>query len=145
MTFMAYRNRASCYFHLGQLDDAIADCRQVVRLHPGDANGHMFLADILERLGKPDEAVAACREAVRVQPDNPVVHCNLGTFLADKGEVEEATASYLRFISILWGETPLALRQDAQNLNKDAQGLNNFAWRWPGTSPRSVTKPRRSN
>src|SRR5262249_3477417 len=33
---ITYRNRGACYFELGQLDDAIADTRQAVRLAPND-------------------------------------------------------------------------------------------------------------
>jgi serine/threonine-protein kinase len=80
---MAYRHRGNCYLHLGQIDDAVVDLRQVLRLHPDWPANHVDLSHALYHNARPDEALAATREAIRLQPDSAMAHSNLAWFLAN--------------------------------------------------------------
>jgi tetratricopeptide (TPR) repeat protein len=116
----AYRERARYRRELGEVDEAIEDCRQGIRLNSGNADVLNGLSLVLDELGKLDEAIAAYREAIRLQPDVSHAHCNLGGALAKKGAVDEATASYLKAVAI-WHESPRASSYGGGE-------LNNFAW-----------------
>jgi serine/threonine protein kinase/tetratricopeptide (TPR) repeat protein len=79
----AYRLRGACYSDLGQLDDAVVDMRQALRLHPDWPVNHGALGHALRRKGRPDEALAANREWIRLQPHSAAAHNNLAWILAN--------------------------------------------------------------
>ena len=76
----------------GKLDEAIACCRQAIRLNPKYAAGHSNLGNALKKKGTLDEAIACYREAVRLDSEYAIARNNLGTALNDKGKVDEAIA-----------------------------------------------------
>jgi tetratricopeptide (TPR) repeat protein len=116
----AYRERARYRRELGEVDEAIEDCQEGIRLNSGNADFLIRMSLVLDELGKLDEANAALREAIRLQPDNWAAHCNLGISLAKKGAMDEATASYLKAVAA-WHESPRANRYSGSDLNA-------FAW-----------------
>jgi tetratricopeptide (TPR) repeat protein len=116
---VAHRNRFRCQLLLGQVDEALADCRQGIRLNSGNVNVLVGLGLSLDQLGKPDEAIAALRKAVRIEPDHAGAHFQLGNLLAKKGEEGDATASYFKAIEN-WDSSP--------ELSNSAVGNNNLAW-----------------
>ncbi len=98
---VSYGNRAGCYIHLGQLDDAIADSRQAIRLKPDLAWAHGNLGHALRKQGKLDEAIAAYREASRLGPaDHADHHSNLGHSLVTQGKLDEANAAFREAIRL---------------------------------------------
>jgi tetratricopeptide (TPR) repeat protein len=115
----AHRLRAQCYMVHGQRDEAIEDCREGIRLNPGNYNVLVELGMVLGRLGKLDEAIAAFRQALRIKPDDPAVHVQLVRLLSAKGEEGEATACYFKAIEI-WDASP--------DLSHSARWNNDLAW-----------------
>lgn len=77
----------------GDFDEALAVCREAVRVNPGFLFTYNNLGDELRKFGPPDEAVAILREALRVKSDYAIAHCNLGLTLEKKGEFAAALVS----------------------------------------------------
>ncbi len=65
---LAYRHRGNCYLNLGQIDNAVVDLRQALRLHPDWTTNHVDLGHALYHNARPDEALAVTREAIRLAP-----------------------------------------------------------------------------
>jgi tetratricopeptide (TPR) repeat protein len=77
----------------GRLDEAIAECREAVRVRPDVAEGHVSMGEVLGRQGKPDEAIASFDEALRLEPNRGCIHNDLGNALLRKGELDRAVAA----------------------------------------------------
>ncbi len=72
------------------MDEAIAECREAIRLKPDDPLAHGNLGNALYGQGKLGEAIAEYREAVRLKADFPEAHNNLGSALKKQGMLDEA-------------------------------------------------------
>lgn len=64
----AYCDRACAKRGLADLDGAIADATEAIRLDPGHAWGHRTLGDVHLLRGDVEKAVAFCDEAIRLDP-----------------------------------------------------------------------------
>ena len=62
----------------GEVNKAIYQFREAIRLEPDLATAHNNLGSALASQGKLDEAIAEFREAIRLKPDDAVAHTNLG-------------------------------------------------------------------
>jgi Flp pilus assembly protein TadD len=62
----------------GQIDEAIRQFREGVRLRPDDADAHYSLGVALDKKGQIGEAISQFQEAVRLEPDYADAHNNLG-------------------------------------------------------------------
>jgi tetratricopeptide (TPR) repeat protein len=74
----------------GQLDEAIPEYREAIRIKNDYAEAHLQLGDALADKGRLDEAIAEYREAIRIKKDFAEAHDNLGRALLDKGQLDEA-------------------------------------------------------
>jgi len=84
----------------GQLDAAIAECREAIRLKNDYAEAHSDLGYALRDNGQLNEAIAEYREAILLKKDLFEAHNNLGVALAEKGKLEEAITEYREAISL---------------------------------------------
>ena len=66
---MAYRVRADFYATAGEVDKAIADANQVIRLKPNDAAGYSDRAAYYFRKSDFDNVIADVTQAIRLNPD----------------------------------------------------------------------------
>jgi tetratricopeptide (TPR) repeat protein len=64
----AYRERGVVYAFQGDLDMALADCNQCVRLEPGSARAYSVRAEIYRLKGDLVRALADANEAIRLDP-----------------------------------------------------------------------------
>src|SRR5262249_25983584 len=80
----------------GDLDGAIAEARQILRLRNQDLD-HVILGILLKQKGLLDDAIACFRKAVELNPKN---HIHLGLALQDKGQVDDAIACYRKSIEL---------------------------------------------
>lgn len=94
-------NDAQGHFNLGtalsrkgDLDGAITEFRQAIRLKPDYADAHFNLGNALFRKRDLDNAIAEYRAAIRAKPDYADAHSNLGFALDDKGDRDDAIAEY---------------------------------------------------
>jgi tetratricopeptide (TPR) repeat protein len=76
----------------GLLDDAVAHCREAIRLQPALAVAHFNLGAALRRQDRLEEAEAAFRDAVRLNPRDIEAQCNLGVVCHQLGKLSESLA-----------------------------------------------------
>ena len=81
----------------GQLDDAIAEYREAIRLKKDNLGAHGNLGNALLGKGQLDEAIAEYREVIRLKKDDALAHRHLGNTLQMKRTLD-------RLPSILKGE-----------------------------------------
>src|SRR5262249_19671795 len=80
--------------------EALAACREAIRLHPTSARAHYIFAQALSLFDKPDDALAAYREVIRLQPDHFECRWALARMLSSKGKLEEAATAYQQLIRL---------------------------------------------
>lgn len=78
----------------GDLDGAVAEYREALRLNPDNGNAHYLLGLALGKKGDWDGAMAECREALRLDPNNAIAHHALGMVLEREGNFEGALREY---------------------------------------------------
>ena len=83
---------------MGQLDDAIRDCREAIRLAPSLAEAHGNLGAMLARRGRFAEAVVEHRRALELKP-TPEFAFNLAVVLEATGHAADAIAHYEWFLA----------------------------------------------
>ncbi len=87
--------------HLGQTEEAIAQCKQAIELDPDYGNPYNDIGVYLIDLGRPDEAIPWLKKAMQAKRyccfQYP--HFNLGRVLLMKGQVEEAVRAFERALS----------------------------------------------
>jgi lipoprotein NlpI len=88
--YLAHNNLGVTLEKKGQIDEAIRQYQEAIRLKPDFAESHSNLGAILGMQGQTDEAISQFQEAVRLVPDDATAHYNLGTALGVKGQVDEA-------------------------------------------------------
>ena len=84
----------------GQLDSAIAEFRQALRLAPDNAPAHWHLGAALASQGAPGEATAHLARSVELDPANSQAHGDLGLVLALQGRLDEAAGHLQRAIAL---------------------------------------------
>ncbi len=99
----AHEELASAYFNLGQLDAAIAELRQVLRLDPFSALAYRNTVLYLARKGAYQEALAAFHEAEQRGIKAPELHWGLGLAYLSQGDISRAREEFVRL-----GEGPPA-------------------------------------
>jgi serine/threonine protein kinase/Flp pilus assembly protein TadD len=88
----AHNNLGIALREKGQLDEAITEYRESLRLNKDYPAVHNNLGVALQRKGQLDEAIAEYRQALRLKKDFPEAHNNLGNALRHKGQLDEANA-----------------------------------------------------
>jgi Flp pilus assembly protein TadD len=78
----------------GQLDEAIRQYEEAIRLKPGDPGAHNDLGNALDEKGQTDGAIRQYQEALRLKPDYAEAHYNLGAVLDRKGQLDEALLQF---------------------------------------------------
>jgi len=79
---------------MGNLDGAIAEYREALRLSPNNGDVHVYLGVGLAARGDWDGATAERREALRLDPRLARAHALLGSVLKDKGDLVGALEEY---------------------------------------------------
>ncbi len=78
----------------GDLDGALAEEREAVRLEPSYVDARVNLGTTLAMQGRREEARAELEQALRVAPDHPEALNNLGLLLAAEGRLDDAIVQY---------------------------------------------------
>jgi tetratricopeptide (TPR) repeat protein len=92
--------RGEIYGHLRRFDEAEADLRRALRLHPSHGRAHLELGRVLFRKGLADEASEHFRQAVEFQPDNARAHASLGDALNQAGDLAGARTVLERAVQL---------------------------------------------
>jgi tetratricopeptide (TPR) repeat protein len=97
---MAHSNLGSALWQQGQLPEAVAACKEAIRLQPDFAAAHTMLGHALKGQGKLSDAVAAYHEAIRLEPREAIAHNGLGNALRAQGKSPEAIAAFKEAIRL---------------------------------------------
>ena len=79
---------------LGNLDGAIAELRESIRLNPRIAKAHAYLGVALRETGDLDAAVTSLREALRIDPAEDDAANALGLVYMQRGDADAAVATF---------------------------------------------------
>jgi len=86
--------RARCHHHLGQREEAIADCERHLAAVADDGDAHGLLALVLYDQNQKDKANEHAREALIRKPQQLEALLALACLLADSGQAGAARAAF---------------------------------------------------
>ena len=92
--YLAHTNLGIAFAADGQIDEAIAQYSEVLRIKPNDDIAHYNLANILMKQGANEEAITHYQETLRSNPAHSKAHNNLATCLKAQGRYDEAIDHY---------------------------------------------------
>lgn len=92
--YAARYNLGNALLREGRTQEAIAEFREALRIHPTYEDAHNDLGSALLREGRTQEAISEFREALEIDPAYEDAHNNLGLVLFDEGRPQEAIAEY---------------------------------------------------
>ena len=84
----------------GDLDKAIADYTEAIRLNPKDADAYGNRGYAYAAKGDLDKAIADCTEAIRLNPKDADAYVNRGWAYGEKGDFGKAIADYSEAIRL---------------------------------------------
>jgi tetratricopeptide (TPR) repeat protein len=87
---------ADAHYDLNQLDKAVLESREVLRLNPTSAPAYRNLALYLARANRPNEALKVYQEAQFRNVDSPQMHWGVGLAYLDQGNVANAREEFQR-------------------------------------------------
>jgi len=85
---------------LGELQDAVRQYEEALRVSPDCASAQFNLATALGKLGKPEDAIRHYDEALRIRPDYAEAHVDLGVILLQQSRVQEAITHFEETLQI---------------------------------------------
>ncbi len=135
-----YQARAAAYLmpHLknsnrrerqSRAEQAIADCKQAIKLAPDDPQSHCLLAAALDVLDRHDEAIHSATEALRLDPEEPEAYLLRAASYLVRKEYNKAIADANEALRLeVEGGRPYALRGLAYaEQGRDAQAKADLA------------------
>ena len=93
-SFVAHANLGAVLAKRGQIDEAITQLQEGIRLRPKNALAHYNLGNALVEKGQIDEAIRHYHEALRLKPDRAEAHNNLGIAFYRQGRTGEAICEF---------------------------------------------------
>ena len=98
--WLAYNNLGVLLANAGRADEAIAQYRKALEIHPSYAKAHFNLGNVLAAAGRSDEAIAQYERAVQLDGNYINAHIRLGNMMLQAGRTDEAIAHYARVTEI---------------------------------------------
>jgi Flp pilus assembly protein TadD len=78
----------------GDLQGAIAEYSEAIRIRPSYPEAHNNLGPALAQTGRINDAIAEFHQAIRLRPNYADAHNNLGVALASQGKFDDAILEY---------------------------------------------------
>jgi len=97
---LAVMRRGNCYYAKHDLDRAIADFDQALRLDPRNAAAYDNRANALDARGDRADAIKDYNESARLNPRNIYVYVNRASLLTEEGDFTSALADYAKAMTI---------------------------------------------
>ena len=98
--YLARNSLGNVLFGKGQIDEAIGQYQEAIRLEPDYAEAHYNLGNVFLGNGQTDEAISQYQEAIRSKPDFMDPHINLGNALLGKGQADDAINQFQTAIQL---------------------------------------------
>ncbi|AKG22566.1 tetratricopeptide repeat protein [Calothrix sp. 336/3] len=117
--------QANISYSQGNLPEAEASLRQLIKKFPEDAFGHYQLGNILFRQGKTDDAINAYQEAIRFQSKYALAYNAIGSVYASQERWQEAITQYKKSLEINpnYGDALTNLGQALWQINQKAEAI----------------------
>jgi tetratricopeptide (TPR) repeat protein len=124
----------------GRLSEAEAAWRDVLRLHPSDADACAHLGLLEARQEHYSEAISLYRKALAIQPSMPGVRLNLGLAQFKSGELKEAITTFSLLLRSERAGSPEAQRLTAL-IGMAHYGLGEYAAAIPFLKKAAASDP----
>jgi cytochrome c-type biogenesis protein CcmH/NrfG len=98
--YIAYGCLGNALLTKGQIDEAISQLQEAIRLKPDYSYARNNLGIAFATKGQIDEAISQYQEVIRLKPDYAEAHNNLGKALARKGRTDEAISQFQEAIRL---------------------------------------------
>jgi Tfp pilus assembly protein PilF len=110
---MAHNSLAFALFDRGEVDRAVEECEEAIRIAPemGDAQSNLVQGYLAQ--GRMEEAAAHTREALLLRPKDARTHVNAGLIARMEGRDDDAMASFREAIRLDPDEQPAHLNYGA--------------------------------
>ena len=96
----AYRGRGLNYIFLGDLEKALADCNENIRLAPGSAEAYSLRGEIYRRKGDLERALTDANEGLRLDPKRAWTYLRRGWIYEQQSEWDKALVDYSEAIRL---------------------------------------------
>ena len=121
--------RGQALYAKGEVDEAIVQWQETLRVAPETAKAHHLLGLALQHRGKVPEAITALQEAVRLTPHDAAAYIHLGQALEAKGDVEAARAAYQKAQQLVPTSAYIYDRLGHLSAAQEKWGETVYAWR----------------
>ena len=121
----------------GRLDQAIEECRKVIRAQARDGGRIFGPGQSVSRPGRTGKAMAAYATAIQLRPNWPDADDSLGNALWDEERIDEAIAAYSKAVELNPGHLRPIGAWARFSLDRDGWMRRSFAFagRWMGIRP----------
>jgi tetratricopeptide (TPR) repeat protein len=92
--------RGIAYFENGEVDKALHDYDDALKLNANNAAAYVNRAIVLEEKGAGEEALKDYEEAIRLDPKDYFAYYNRATAFQDKGDLDSALANYDKAVEL---------------------------------------------
>lgn len=97
---IAHIRRAADLERAGQIEGAIAEMQEALRVEPGSVQAETNLVSLYGRLGRYDEAAAHYKAGLAIDRDQADLHYNYGVLLMKQGRNGEAETAFREAVRI---------------------------------------------
>jgi tetratricopeptide (TPR) repeat protein len=85
-----YGDRGSAYINKGELERAMHDANESIRLNPKLFQGYRTRGGVYRRRGEFDKAITDYNKAIELNPNLPYLHVNRAVAFSEKGDEQRA-------------------------------------------------------
>ena len=100
----AYNNRGTLRGRKGDLDGAVADFDETIRLNPRNANAYTNRGNVRYSKGEFDGAISDYIEAIRMNPQFADAYKSRGNALYAKSDLKSAIPDYQKYLDLGGGK-----------------------------------------